>query len=71
MYNVMVAKMKNKPEEPFQGAEQEDKGWKTRRKDTYTRTGSGGPTEAVPGGGTGGGGGEEDPQARAALCRDA
>lgn len=37
MYNVMVAKVKNKPEEPFQGAEQEDKGRKTRRKDTNTR----------------------------------
>ena len=29
--------MKNKPEEPFQGAEQGDKGRKTRRKDTNTR----------------------------------
>ena len=44
MYKVMMAKMKNKPEEPFQGAEHEDRGWKTRRKETHMRNRFGGPT---------------------------
>ena len=44
MNKVMMAKMKNKPEEPFQAAEQGDKGWKTRRKETHMRNRFGGLT---------------------------
>ena len=33
---MMMAKRKNKVEELSQGVEQKDKGWKIRRKETYT-----------------------------------